>query len=229
MGPDGELERRLQAEGFRLVAGADEAGRGALAGPLLAAAVILPESFDLPGLRDSKLCTPLTRERLAREIRRQAVAISVVRVTPARIDRRGLHKSNLWALRRAVTRLAPHAEYVLCDGFRLRRLAMPALAIKKGDRIAASVAAASIIAKVTRDRAMRRLARTHSAFGFDRNKGYGTAEHWAALRAHGPSPVHRLSFAGVATAEPHAIVVDPETVDDDVEPVEGDAELAGAW
>ncbi|MBI4728464.1 MAG: ribonuclease HII [Acidobacteria bacterium] len=198
MKPDGGIERRLRSEGFLLVAGVDEAGRGALAGPLVAAAVILPERYELRGLRDSKLLTPLSRARLDREIRRQALAVSVVRVTPGRIDRRGLHRSNLWALGRAVALLRPVPDYVLADGFRPSRLPAPALSSKKGDRVSASVAAASIVAKVARDGAMARLHRAYPRFGFDRNKGYGTAEHWRALRAHGPAPVHRLSFAGVA-------------------------------
>lgn len=191
------MERALRAEGFRLIAGVDEAGRGALAGPLVAAGVILPAGFALSGLRDSKLVTAPARERLAVEIRRHAVAISIVRVTPARIDRNGLHRSNVWALRAAALRLHPGAEYVLFDGFPVARMPVPALAIKKGDRITPTIAAASIIAKVVRDRAMRRLHRALPSYGFDRNKGYGTGEHWRALRAHGPSPVHRRSFAGV--------------------------------
>lgn len=198
---DGGLERALRAEGFRFVAGVDEVGRGALAGPLVVCGVILPEDYHLPGLRDSKLLTAAARERLAPQIRRQALGIAFVRVSPARIDRAGLHRSNLWALRRAALRLRPAPEYVLFDGFPIRRVPVPSLAIKKGDRVTPSVAAASVLAKVSRDRAMRRLHRRHPLYGFDRNKGYGTAEHWRALRAHGPSPVHRRSFAGVAMAQ----------------------------
>lgn len=197
MQPDGSIERELHDNGFGLVAGVDEVGRGALAGPLLAAAVILPDEFELAGLRDSKLLTPAVRERLAVEIRRQAVAVSIVRITSKVIDRRGLGRSNQRALRAAIARLTPRPDYALTDGLPVPRMPVPALSIKKGDRVAASVAAASIVAKVTRDRAMRRLHRRYPPFGFARNKGYGTSEHWAALRAHGPSPVHRLSFAGV--------------------------------
>jgi ribonuclease HII len=197
MRPDGSIERELHDQGFSLVAGVDEVGRGALAGPLVAGAVILPDDFDLPGLKDSKLLTPKQRDVLAVKIREQAIALSLVRVTPAIIDRRGLHKSNVRALRAAVSRLDPRPHYALSDGFSVPRMPVPTLSIRKGDRVAASVAAASIVAKVVRDRAMKRLHRRYPAFGFARNKGYGTAEHWSALRDHGPSPVHRMSFKGV--------------------------------
>jgi ribonuclease HII len=197
MRPDGFIEVTLREQGFSLVAGTDEVGRGALAGPLVAAGVILPEDFDLSGVRDSKLLTPLARERMAAVIREHAVAISLVRITPQVIDRRGLHRSNLRALRAAIARLEPRPDYALTDGFPVKRMPVPSLGIKKGDRVSASVAAASIVAKVVRDRAMRRLHRRFPAFGFVRNKGYGTAEHWRALRDVGPSPVHRMSFKGV--------------------------------
>lgn len=199
MEPDGEIERGLREHGFSLVAGVDEAGRGALAGPLVAAAVILPAEFALPGLRDSKLLTSPARERLAEAIREQALALSVVRVTPRAIDRRGLHRSNLRALRQAILRLRPGPDYALSDGYAVSRLRIPTLSIRKGDRVSASVAAASIVAKVVRDRAMRRLHRRYPDFAFDRNKGYGTAEHFEAIRRLGPSAVHRLSFAGVGS------------------------------
>jgi ribonuclease HII len=192
------MEARLRTEGFRLVAGVDEVGRGAFAGPLVACAVILPEVYDLPGLRDSKLCSALQRERLAREIHRQAIGVAFVRVSPQVIDRRGLHRTNMWALGRAARRLDPRPDYVLSDGFRLTRLPMPSLCIRKGDRVAASVAAASIVAKVARDRAMVRLDRRYPGYGFRRNKGYGTGEHRDAIRRLGPSPAHRRSFQGVA-------------------------------
>jgi ribonuclease HII len=214
MRPDGYIETTLRDEGFSLVAGADEVGRGALAGPLVAAAVILPADFDLTGVRDSKLLTPNARERMAAAIRERAVAISLVRVTPQVIDRRGLHRSNLRALRAAVARLDPRPSYAITDGFPIKRSPVPSLAIKKGDRVSASVAAASIVAKVVRDRTMRRLHRRFPEFGFVRNKGYGTAEHWRALRAVGPSSVHRLSFKGVG-AEGTIIAESLEDWDED--------------
>lgn len=193
----GRYERELRAQGFSLIAGVDEAGRGALAGPLVAAAVILPEGFDLDGLADSKALTPKAREALFRRIVREAVAWSVRRCTPTRIDRRGLHRTNLWLLRRCVRTLPVEPDYVLSDGFSIGRLPVPSLSIRKGDAVVASVAAASILAKVVRDRIMDGYHRRFPMYGFDRNRGYGTPEHLAALRAHGPCPIHRRSFAGV--------------------------------
>jgi ribonuclease HII len=200
-------ERHLREQGFARIAGVDEAGRGALAGPLVAAAVILPEGFDLTGINDSKLLTRAARERAFARIVAEADAWAVCRVTPSRIDRAGLHRSNVWLLRRAVTRLERVPDYVLTDGFPVRRLPVPCLSIKKGDQVAASVAAASILAKVTRDRTMERYARRFPAYGFDHNRGYGTREHWEALDRLGPSPIHRLSFKGV-TQEGQVVVTD---------------------
>lgn len=198
----GSMERRLAAAGFELVAGADEVGRGALAGPLVAAAVILPPGVEIDGLRDSKMCTRRQREELAAEIRRVALATSVVRVQPDKIDRRGLNPCNLEALRRAIRSLDRAPEYVLVDGFAVRRLPYPALAVKKGDAVSASVAAASIIAKVTRDAAMRRYHRRHPGYGFATNVGYGTREHWDALVKLGPCAIHRRTFYGVMGFDP---------------------------
>ena len=193
------LEDRLRDAGFARVAGVDEAGRGALAGPLVAAAVVLPAGCRVEGLADSKQLTPARREALALAIREVALAVSVVRVGPERIDRDGIHRSNLDALVRALRSLPGGFDYALADGFPLPdRCSAPVLAVRKGDQVAACVAAASIIAKVERDRIMARAARRYPGYGFERHKGYGTEEHWAALRALGPSPYHRLSFAGVA-------------------------------
>lgn len=194
----GLLELRLHRAGFRLVAGADEVGRGALAGPLVAAAVILPDGVALPGLRDSKLCTRLQRERLAERIRSVAVAVSVARVYPDRIDRVGLQRCNLEVLRRAVRGLEVPPEYVLFDGFPLTRLAYPALSVKKADAVSLNVAAASIVAKVHRDAAMRRYHRRFPEYGFLSNAGYATRAHRRALREHGPCIIHRRSFCGVS-------------------------------
>jgi len=195
--PDGRIETRLYDAGFRLVAGVDETGRGALAGPLVTCAVILPTDAHLPGLTDSKLLTPLQRETLAVEIRRQALALSVVKIPPASIDARGLHRSNLRALREAAMRLSLQPDYLLVDGYPVARTPFPSLAIKKGDQVSRAIAAASVVAKVTRDALMRGLHRRRKGYNFAENKGYGTPEHWRALRALGPSDVHRLSFAGV--------------------------------
>lgn len=199
MGNDsiGLMERRLTDAGFDLVAGVDEVGRGALAGPLFAAAVILPPGIELEGLRDSKLCTRAQRERLAKQIKHVAVACSVVRVQPSKIDRAGIQPCNREALRRAVRGLAVRPEYVLVDFMRMKRLPWPGLLVKKGDACSRNVAAASIVAKVARDAAMRRYHRKHPEYGFATNVGYGTRHHWNALKQYGPSPIHRRSFYGV--------------------------------
>lgn len=206
----GRYERQLREQGFRAIAGADEAGRGALAGPLVAAAVILPEDFDLDGVNDSKVLTALRREESYARIVAGALAFAVCKATPTRIDRRGLHRSNLWLLRRAVCSLPVPPDYVLIDGFPVRRLPVTSLAIKKGDAVTACVAAASIVAKVTRDRMMQRYHRRFRRYGFDHNKGYGTREHWDVLARLGPTPIHRLSFKGVGENG----TVNVETVED---------------
>ncbi|MDQ3986854.1 MAG: ribonuclease HII [Actinomycetota bacterium] len=193
----GLLEARLLERDFLHVAGTDEVGRGALAGPLVAAAVILRPGAQIPGLKDSKLCTRPQRERLAARIREEALAIAVARVQPWKIDRSGLQPCNLQALRRALKRLGVEPDFALVDCFRLRRLPYPSLAVKKGDVVSRSVAAASIVAKVHRDAAMRRYHRRHPQYGFSTNVGYGTREHWNALREWGPCEIHRRSFFGV--------------------------------
>ena len=189
-------ERTLRAQGFSRVAGVDEAGRGALAGPMVAAAVILPEDFDLEGIRDSKQLSAQQRSEAFHRINDAAV-VAVVRVTPAAIDGRGLHRCNVALLRKAACELDPEPDYVLTDGFAPPRMPFPTLAVKKGDVVSASVAAASIVAKVTRDRIMDKLHRRFPAFGFDRNRGYGTPDHLEALERLGPTEIHRLSFANV--------------------------------
>jgi ribonuclease HII len=192
-----QYERRLREDGFSLIAGADEAGRGALAGPLVAAAVILPDGFDLAGINDSKLLTALQRERAFERIVEAAVSVSVCRATHTRIDHRGLHRSNKFLIRRALRCLDVPPDYVLTDGWPVGYIPFPHLAIKKGDAVTASVAAASIVAKVTRDRSMDRYHRRFPVYGFDTNRGYGTRAHWDALERYGPCPIHRRSFKGV--------------------------------
>lgn len=192
-------ERMLHARGIRVVAGVDEAGRGALAGPLVAAAVILPEGFDPGGLEDSKLLTPRQRREAYARIVEGAVAWSVCRAMPVRIDRRGLHRTNLALLRRALRCLDVTPEFVLSDGFPLKRVGIPGFGVRKGDVVCASIAAASIVAKVTRDRTMQRYHRRFPEYGFDTNKGYGTHRHWDALWRLGPTPIHRRSFNHVVT------------------------------
>jgi ribonuclease HII len=202
------FEDRLRAAGFARVAGCDEAGRGALAGPLVAAAVVLGPGCPIVGLADSKLLTPARRQQLAGQILEHALAQVVVWAGPASIDRDGLQRTNLELLARALRSLPGGFDYGLADGFALSRdLPAPVLGVRKGDQVASCVAAASILAKVTRDRMMVRAARRFPPYGFERHKGYGTDEHWAALRVHGPSAYHRRSFTGVA--DPHAFLRAP--------------------
>jgi ribonuclease HII len=200
------FEDRLRDAGFGRVAGVDEAGRGALAGPLVAAAVVLPRDCPVEGLADSKLLTPQRRTELAIEIQRHALAVSVVRVGPDTIDRSGLQRANIALLAKALRELPGGYDYAIADGFPLPHMPAPVLGMRKGDQVAACVAAASIIAKVTRDKIMVGAARRYRGYGFQRHKGYGTDEHWAALRALGPSAYHRHSFTGVAA--PWAVPLD---------------------
>lgn len=196
------LERALQRRGFRFVAGADEAGRGACAGPLVAAAAILPEGRrgEIEGLNDSKLLTPVARERIYALVVERALAYTVVVVPPQEVDARGLHVCNLAAMRRALASLTVSPEYVLTDGFGVDGLGVPGLAVWKGDQVAACVAAASVLAKVTRDRIMVDLHDRFPVYGFDEHKGYITGVHSAALREHGPCSEHRFSYVNVAAA-----------------------------
>jgi ribonuclease HII len=189
-------ERALREQGFERVAGVDEAGRGALAGPMVAAAVILPDGFDLEGIRDSKQLTPKQRDEAFARIHAEA-CVAVAKVTPGAIDKRGLHRCNISLLRSAACDLAPEPDYVLTDGFAPPRMPYPTLAVKKGDAVSASIAAASIIAKVTRDRVMDALAAEHPGYGWERNRGYGTAGHRAALGRLGLTQHHRKTFRPV--------------------------------
>lgn len=193
-------ERALRTQGFVRIAGVDEAGRGAFAGPLVAAAVILPDGFDIDGLDDSKVLTRAERETCFERIVGAGLPFVVRKIEAPVIDARGLHRSNLALLRRCVRALDPQPDYVLTDGFPVPRMPCPSLGIKKGDAVTASVAAASIVAKVTRDRIMDRLARRFPEFGFEHNRGYGTPEHLEVLDRLGPTPVHRLSFSAVGQA-----------------------------
>lgn len=196
------LERVLQNHGFPYVAGADEAGRGACAGPLVVAAVVLPQGRrgEVPGLADSKLLSEKAREAAYDEVVRRALAWSVVVVPPQEVDRQGLHVMNVRAMRQAVSRLAVVPSYVLTDGFPIQGMPAPTLAVWKGDRVAACVAAASVVAKVTRDRMMTDLDARFPAYGFATHKGYSTPEHSAALVEHGPCPEHRFSYVNVKAA-----------------------------
>ena len=195
-------ERALRRHGLDVVAGVDEAGRGACAGPLVAGAAVLPpgKAGIVPGLADSKLLTEKARERAYEEVVRRAVAWSVVVIDHEECDRLGMHVANVEALRRAVATLDVPLDYVLTDGFPVDGLGVPGLAVWKGDRVAACIAAASVLAKVTRDRMMVELDREWPAYDFKTHKGYITDTHSAALAEHGPCPVHRRRFVNVRRA-----------------------------
>ena len=195
-------ERALARRGLWPVAGADEAGRGACAGPLVVAAVVLPEGKrgEVPGLADSKLLTPLAREKVYAQVVRRALAWTAVVIPAKEVDARGLHVSNVIGMRRALARLEVKPAYVLTDGFPVPGLDVPGLAVWKGDRVAGCIAAASVIAKVTRDRMMCAMHERFPSYGFDEHKGYVTPEHQAALREHGPCPEHRFSYVNVRGA-----------------------------
>ncbi|UAL28827.1 ribonuclease HII [Nocardioides rotundus] len=195
-------ERALRRAGIEPIAGVDEAGRGACAGPLVAGAAVLPEGRAgiVPGLADSKLLTPAARERAYDQVVRRALAWSVVVVEPEECDRLGMHVANVEALRRAVALLDIRPAYVLTDGFPVDGFDVPGLAVWKGDRVAACIAAASVLAKVTRDRIMVERDRDWPAYDFKTHKGYITDVHEAALRAHGPCPQHRMRFVNVRRA-----------------------------
>jgi ribonuclease HII len=225
----GAYETVLAKAGFAPVAGIDEAGRGACAGPLVVAAVVLdPASIRrMPGLADSKLLAPQAREEAYAEVLRRAIDWHVVVIGADQIDATGLHVCNVSGMRRAFAGLRAVPGYVLTDGFPVRGLGVPGLAVWKGDRVTASVAAASVVAKVSRDRMMRDLHERYPLYGFDRHKGYVTDDHVRALAEHGPSPVHRYSFVNVTKAAGLVNPVDPLAPMDAVE-LMGPAELMGS-
>jgi ribonuclease HII len=191
------LERQLHRRGYARVAGVDEAGRGSLAGPVVAAAVILPRDCVLPGLDDSKRLDAPAREQLDREIRARALAWAIGVIEATVIDARDILRASLEAMRVAVIALDPPPEALLVDAVRVPGVALPQVAVIHGDALSASIAAASIVAKVHRDGLLDRLARRYPAYGFEQHKGYGTPEHWEALLRSGPCPEHRLTYHGV--------------------------------
>lgn len=193
-------QTRLVWDGPGLMAGVDEAGRGPLAGPVVAAAVILDDMAPIAGLADSKKLTERRRERLYDEIRAKALCCSVAQASVEEIDRLNILNATLLAMRRAVQGLRLKPTKVLVDGNRLPALDVLAEAVVGGDALVPAISAASILAKVTRDRLLVELHDRHPGYGFERHKGYGTAEHLAALRRLGPLPEHRRSFAPVAQA-----------------------------
>ncbi len=198
-------ERQLHAAGLRAVAGVDEVGRGCLAGPVVAGAVILDRSRPIAGLRDSKLLGAADRERLARQIARRAVAFALGVVDPEEIDRTDILRATLEAMRRAVAALRVRPDFVLVDALNIPAIGIAQRGLVRGDRISASIAAASIVAKFYRDEMMLAFHDLYPAYGFVRHKGYGTREHLEALRRFGPSPWHRSTFRGVRQDPPEGL------------------------
>lgn len=195
-----EIESSARREGFRTIAGVDEVGRGCLAGPVVAGAVVLDGSTVLFGLDDSKALLPEVRRDLAARIEAHAVGVGIGFATAAEIDAIGIAPANALAMRRALDALSEagvEPELVLFDAFTIPGLPIPQRAFVRGDARCAAIAAASIVAKCARDRFLEDLHGVYPYYGFDEHRGYGTARHLAALRRHGPSPVHRLTFDGV--------------------------------
>ena len=191
------FERQVYGQGFQLISGIDEAGRGPLAGPVVAAAVILPRSVSLPGLKDSKLLSPAQREDLYGRICAQALAVGVGCVDAPEIDSINILRATFKAMVAAVGSLTLQPDYLLIDGPYKLPLPIEQRGIPKGDALCLSVAAASVIAKVRRDRLMLAYHEQYPQYGFDSHKGYGARAHLEALRKHGPCPLHRRSFRGV--------------------------------
>lgn len=193
------FERAARKTGARLIAGVDEVGRGALFGPVVAAAVILPEGCRISGLRDSKQLKPEERDRLARIVRQKAIAVAVEEVDSETIDRVNIYQATKIAMTAAICDLSPVPDHLLIDAMRLD-LPCPQTSIIYGDCLSVSIAAASVIAKVYRDQLMRQLDRQYPQYGLAAHKGYATPQHRDALLLHGPSPLHRKSFFPVAQA-----------------------------
>ena len=191
------FERKIRRDGYHRIAGVDEAGRGPLAGPVVSAAVILPDGADLPGIDDSKKLTPATRSRLYDQLYTVASAIGIGLVDAVEIDRVNILQATLRSMAMAVANLQPRPDHLLIDGIYTIAVALPQQAIKKGDSLSISIAAASIVAKVTRDRIMSQVDTLFPEFGFCRHKGYPTQTHRAAIVRHGCSPIHRRTFKGV--------------------------------
>ena len=189
-----EIENRIYDEGYAALCGVDEAGRGPLAGPVCAAAVMLPRGLVLPGLDDSKRLTERKREALYARIVEQALSFGIAFATVEEIEERNILGATYLAMNRAIEALDPPPALALIDGNRNAGIVRPSRCIVKGDALCADIAAASILAKVTRDRYMLDMAARYPDYGFERHKGYGTAAHYAALRAWGPCPLHRPSF-----------------------------------
>lgn len=192
--PDYEFEKRRYAEGYTAVCGCDEAGRGPLCGPVVAAAVILPCDFPIEGLNDSKKLSEKKREQLYTLITENAIAYGIAEASPAEIDEINILNASMLAMRRAVEKLSVPADFALIDGNCSRGFDIPTETIIKGDAKSASVAAASILAKVTRDRLCAEQDKLYPEYGIAKHKGYPTKEHMEAVRKYGPSPIHRITF-----------------------------------
>ena len=188
------LENQIYDEGFTLLCGVDEAGRGPLAGPVCAAAVILPRGLVIEGLNDSKKLSEKRREELYDVIRSECISCGVAFATVEEIETLNILEATFLAMNRALEQLSPVPELALIDGNRTKGIALPSRAVIKGDAKCADIAAASVLAKVTRDRYMLQMAEQYPQYGFEQHKGYGTKQHYAALLQYGPSPIHRMSF-----------------------------------
>jgi ribonuclease HII len=193
-----DFENELYDRGYKLIAGCDEVGRGPLAGPVVAAAVILDDSVLIPGLNDSKKLSETKRNQLNVEIKNKALAYSIVYIYEDEIDKINIYQASKKAMIEAINNLSIKPQYVLSDAMKLPELDIPYLSIIKGDTLSASIAAASIIAKVERDRYMVELSSKYPNYGFDKNKGYPTKEHLTALSKYGVLPVHRKTYKPVS-------------------------------
>lgn len=189
-----EIEDGLYAEGVQVICGVDEAGRGPLAGPVCAAAVILPPHLEIPGLTDSKKLTDKKRRELFPMIQEQALAYGIGMASEQEIDEINILQATFLAMQRALDQLHVKPDLALIDGNREKDFGLPVKTVVKGDSLSMNIAAASILAKVTRDDLMVQLAQTYPQYDFEIHKGYGTKAHYAALAEHGPSPIHRMSF-----------------------------------
>ena len=189
-------ETMASKRGYGLIAGVDEAGRGPLAGPVVAAAVIIPKGISLPGVKDSKKMTEKAREKAFSLIHEKALAIGIGVISHRSIDESNILVASLNAMKRALLTLEPAPEFVLVDGIQKVPINIPQRCIKKGDQLSKSISAASIVAKVYRDRIMCSYHDLFPEYGFNQNKGYGTKHHLMALRQHGPCPIHRITFKG---------------------------------
>ena len=188
------IEDECRAEGYTIICGVDEAGRGPLAGPVCAAAVILPDHLELPGLNDSKKLSDKKRRELFPLIKEQAIAYGIGLASEQEIDEINILQATFLAMERAIAQLEGKADLALIDGNRAKDFGLPVKTVVKGDSLSASIAAASILAKVTRDDMMEAYSNDYPGYGFEIHKGYGTKAHYAALTEKGPSPIHRMTF-----------------------------------